>query len=102
MSGFSNAGLERLSNALKGSVDRGEIPGLVALVARGDDVHVDAFGVQDLRSFDLSPRDRLCRGPPGRYPIQTPMAEAGFAGAAAATTGSGAGHLDRAVRPVTP
>ena len=43
MSGFSSAGLERLSDALKGYVDRGEIPGLVALVARGDDGHVNAF-----------------------------------------------------------
>jgi CubicO group peptidase (beta-lactamase class C family) len=61
MSGFSSAGLERLSDALKGYVDRGEIPGLVALVARGDDVHVDAFGVQDLSGGKPMVRDSLFR-----------------------------------------
>ena len=61
MSGFSSEGLERLSDALKGYVDRGEIPGLVALVARGDDVHVDAFGVQDLSGGKPMVRDSLFR-----------------------------------------
>ena len=61
MSGFSSAGLERLSDALKGYVDRGEIPGLVSLVARGDDVHVDAFGVQDLSRGKPMVRDSLFR-----------------------------------------
>jgi CubicO group peptidase (beta-lactamase class C family) len=61
MSGFSSAGLERLSDTLKGYVDRGEIPGLVALVARGDDVHVDAFGVQDLSGGKPMVRDSLFR-----------------------------------------
>ena len=61
MNGFSSAGLERLSDALKGYVDRGEIPGLVALVARGDDVHVDAFGVQDLSGGKPMVRESLFR-----------------------------------------
>jgi CubicO group peptidase (beta-lactamase class C family) len=61
VNGFSNAGLERLSEALKGYVDRGEIAGLVALVARDDHIHVDAFGVQDLSGGPPMVRDSLFR-----------------------------------------
>jgi CubicO group peptidase (beta-lactamase class C family) len=61
VNGFSNTGLERLSETLKGYVDRGEIAGLVALVARDDHLHVDAFGVQDLSSGPPMVRDSLFR-----------------------------------------
>ena len=61
MNGFSNTGLERLSETLKGYVDRGEIAGLVALVARDDHIQVDAFGVQDLSGGPPMVRDSLFR-----------------------------------------
>ncbi|HEY6841022.1 MAG TPA: serine hydrolase domain-containing protein [Chthoniobacterales bacterium] len=61
VNGFSNTGLERLSETLKGYVDRGEIAGLVAWVARDDHLHLDAFGVQDLSSGPPMVRDSLFR-----------------------------------------
>ncbi|MEU0562894.1 serine hydrolase domain-containing protein [Dactylosporangium sp. NPDC006015] len=43
-SGFTKAGLGRLRDVLARHVDSGKIPGLVALVARGDETHVEALG----------------------------------------------------------
>jgi CubicO group peptidase (beta-lactamase class C family) len=43
-SGFSKAGLGRLSDVLTGHVESGKIPGLVALVSRGGETHVEAIG----------------------------------------------------------
>jgi CubicO group peptidase (beta-lactamase class C family) len=49
MSGLRDAGRQRLHEALARRVDEGEVPGVVALVASGDDVHVDVIGH---RAFD--------------------------------------------------
>src|SRR5262245_40113712 len=46
--GFASARLARLWTFLRGEVERGVVPGLVALAARGEAVHVEAIGVQDL------------------------------------------------------
>jgi CubicO group peptidase (beta-lactamase class C family) len=43
-SGFAKAGLGRVSDVLAGHVESGRIPGLVALISRGDETHVEAFG----------------------------------------------------------
>ncbi|WP_395838720.1 serine hydrolase domain-containing protein [Cystobacter fuscus] len=43
-SGFSQAGLERLHAAMAAHVERGDLPGVVTLLARGDEVHTDAIG----------------------------------------------------------
>ncbi|WP_345469987.1 serine hydrolase domain-containing protein [Actinoallomurus oryzae] len=43
-SGFSGAGLRRLRDVLARHVDSGRIPGLVALVSRGGETHVEAIG----------------------------------------------------------
>ncbi len=43
-SGFSEAGLRRLREVLAGHVESGKIPGLVALVSRGEETHVEAIG----------------------------------------------------------
>ncbi|MFF4623818.1 serine hydrolase domain-containing protein [Nonomuraea jabiensis] len=43
-SGFSEAGLRRLREVLARHVESGQIPGLVALVGRGDETHVEAIG----------------------------------------------------------
>ncbi|HEV7708151.1 MAG TPA: serine hydrolase domain-containing protein [Asanoa sp.] len=43
-SGFAKAGLGRVSDVLAGHVESGRIPGLVALIGRGDETHVEAFG----------------------------------------------------------
>jgi hypothetical protein len=36
--------LERMHKVLGGYIDRGEMPGLLALVSRGEDAHVEALG----------------------------------------------------------
>jgi CubicO group peptidase (beta-lactamase class C family) len=41
---LSTVRLERMHTVLGGYIDRGEMPGLVALVSRGADVHVEALG----------------------------------------------------------
>nr|WP_206740231.1 serine hydrolase domain-containing protein [Streptomyces lydicus] len=43
-SGFSEAGLRRLREVLARHVETGKIPGLVALVSRGKETHVEAIG----------------------------------------------------------
>ena len=42
--GLSEEGLHRLHDTMVGHVDRGAMPGLVTLVARGGQVHVDVIG----------------------------------------------------------
>ncbi|MGW6558211.1 serine hydrolase domain-containing protein [Streptomyces hydrogenans] len=42
--GFSGAGLRRVREVLARHVESGRIPGLVALVGRGDETHVEALG----------------------------------------------------------
>ncbi|GAA3467420.1 serine hydrolase domain-containing protein [Nonomuraea roseola] len=43
-SGFSKTGLDRLREVLAGHVESGKIPGLVALVSRGEETHVETIG----------------------------------------------------------
>ena len=48
-------------DTLQGYVDRGEVPGIVALVAHGDQAQVDAFGVMDLEAQEPMRRDTIFR-----------------------------------------
>ena len=43
-SGFSKSRLERMHQVLSGYIQRQEMPGLVALVSRHDEVHVETLG----------------------------------------------------------
>ncbi|HYI16203.1 MAG TPA: serine hydrolase domain-containing protein, partial [Thermomicrobiales bacterium] len=43
-SGFSKTRLARLHDTMAGYVERGEVPGIVTLVSRRDETHVDAIG----------------------------------------------------------
>jgi CubicO group peptidase (beta-lactamase class C family) len=52
---LSAARLERMHTVLSGYIDRGEMPGIVALVSRGETVHVEALGAL---SFGGSPMKR--------------------------------------------
>lgn len=61
MSGFSPVRLRRMTDALQAYVDRGEVAGLVALIARGDAVHVEAPGVQDMTTGATMARDTIFR-----------------------------------------
>ena len=42
--GFSKAGLRQLHEAMAGHVSAGSVPGVVLVLGRGDDVHIDAIG----------------------------------------------------------
>src|SRR5436305_14955422 len=54
-------GLDRLHDALAGHVARHDMPGLVALVARGADVHVEAIGHKDFGDTAPIGRDAIFR-----------------------------------------
>ena len=58
---FSKARLERVHDVLAPYVDRGELPGLVSLVSRGDEVHVDAMGTLALDGDNAMRRDSIFR-----------------------------------------
>jgi CubicO group peptidase (beta-lactamase class C family) len=55
-SGLSTAGLAHLHDVMTGHVEAREVPGLVTLVARGDDVHIDTIGSSSFA--DRTPLDR--------------------------------------------
>ena len=60
--GMSKARLTRLSDAMRGYVDRGEVAGVVTLVHRhGCEVHSDAFGWQDEEAGTQVRRDTIFR-----------------------------------------
>jgi CubicO group peptidase (beta-lactamase class C family) len=59
--GLSEARLARMHDVMAGYVDRGEIPGLVSLVSRRGEVHVDAVGTKELGGTDPVRRDTLFR-----------------------------------------
>jgi CubicO group peptidase (beta-lactamase class C family) len=61
MSGFSDAGLARLEAALRDEIARGAAPGLVAVLARGDETHIFAMGAIALTSDVPMRRDTLFR-----------------------------------------
>ncbi len=60
-SGFSKTRLARIGPALSDYVERGDVPGLVALIARGDEIHVTALGAQDVADGTPIRRDTLFR-----------------------------------------
>nr|BBH85360.1 serine hydrolase [Thermosporothrix sp. COM3] len=58
---LSRARLDRLHKYIAGSVERGEIPGIVTLVSRHGEVHVDAVGNKSLAGSDPIQRDTIFR-----------------------------------------
>jgi CubicO group peptidase (beta-lactamase class C family) len=58
---LSRRGLARLHDVLRAHVDRGEVPGLVALVARDDDVHVETLGAMAVGDARPMRRDAIFR-----------------------------------------
>ena len=59
--GLTKDGIDALDGALARHVERGDLPGLVALVARGDDVHVAAIGHQAFDDAEPIGRDAIFR-----------------------------------------
>jgi CubicO group peptidase (beta-lactamase class C family) len=59
--GLSRERLGRMHDVMAGYVVRGELPGLVTLVSRRGEVHVDAIGMKALGGSDPMRRDTLFR-----------------------------------------
>jgi CubicO group peptidase (beta-lactamase class C family) len=59
--GLSPAGLDRMAEVMRGHVERGEVAGVVTLLSRHDEVHVEAMGAMDLVSAAPMRRDTLFR-----------------------------------------
>src|SRR5438128_3158805 len=55
----SQAGLDRLHEAMAARVAKGELPGMVTLVAQGEDVHVDPIGVMAFRRAEPMRREAI-------------------------------------------
>jgi CubicO group peptidase (beta-lactamase class C family) len=59
--GLSKARLGRMHDVMAGYVERGDVPGLVTLVSRRGEVHVDAVGTAALGGRDPIRRDTIFR-----------------------------------------
>ncbi len=59
--GLSKSRLERMDKVLSGYVERKEMPGLVTLVSRHDDVHVEALGAMSFGDAAPMNRDTIFR-----------------------------------------
>lgn len=59
--GLSKARLNRMQDVMAGYVDRGEVPGLVTLVSRRGETHVDAIGVAAVAGKKARQRDAIFR-----------------------------------------
>lgn len=60
-SGLSSARLGRMHDVLAGYVEREQVPGLVALISRRGETHVDSIGVPTLGSSAPMQRDTIFR-----------------------------------------
>jgi len=58
---LSKARLARVHRVMAGYVERGEVPGLVTLVGRRGEVHVDSIGVREIGGGDPIRRDTIFR-----------------------------------------
>ena len=61
ITGLLNVALERMHQVLSGYVERQEMPGLVALVSRHDDVHVETLGTMSVGDPAPMKRDTIFR-----------------------------------------
>ena len=52
---LSESRLRRMHDVIAGSVERGEVPGIVTLVARRDEVQVDAIGAKAIGGAPIEP-----------------------------------------------
>jgi CubicO group peptidase (beta-lactamase class C family) len=59
--GLSKPGLERMHALLSGHINRGDVPGLVALVSRHGDIHVDVLGTMSVGQPAPMQRDTIFR-----------------------------------------
>ena len=59
--GFSTARLTRMRDVMTGHVERGEVPGIVTLISRRGETHVEAIGTKALGGDDPIRRDTIFR-----------------------------------------
>ena len=59
--GFSAARLARMHDVMAGHVERGHVPGIVTLVSRGAETHVDAIGTKAVGGSDPMRRGTIFR-----------------------------------------
>src|SRR5258708_21382678 len=59
--GLCKARLGRMHDAMAGYVERGEVPGIVTLVSRRGEVHIDAIGMKAVGGSDPMRRDTIFR-----------------------------------------
>src|SRR5436309_5931191 len=59
--GLSEERLDRMHEVMVGHVDRGNVPGLVTLISRRGEVHVDAIGSTAVGGRDTIRRDTIFR-----------------------------------------
>jgi CubicO group peptidase (beta-lactamase class C family) len=59
--GLSQARLGRMHDVMAGYVARGDVPGIVTLVSRRGEVHVDAIGMKAVGGSDPMRRDTIFR-----------------------------------------
>src|SRR2546425_602308 len=59
--GLSKARLGRMHDVMVGHVERGEVPGIVTLVSRRGELHVDAIGMKGVGGSDPIRRDTIFR-----------------------------------------
>jgi len=59
--GLSKSRLSRMRDVMAGHVERGELPGVVTLVSRRGEVHVDAIGMKAVGGGDPMRRDTIFR-----------------------------------------
>src|SRR5258708_38702183 len=58
---LSKARLGRMHDVMAGYVERGEVPGIVTLVSRRGEGHVDAIGIKAVGGSDPMRRDTIFR-----------------------------------------
>src|SRR5689334_8041539 len=61
MRAFSPAGIDDLHRVMAGYVERGEVPGMVTLLARRGDVRIDAIGALAVGSKSPMQHDTIFR-----------------------------------------
>ena len=59
--GLSKTRLDRMHDVMAGFVERGDVPGLVTLVSRRGEVHVDAIGMKAIGGHDPMRRETIFR-----------------------------------------
>jgi len=58
---LNNARVADLRTTMTGYIERGDIPGIVTLVGRGDEIHVDAIGTKAIDGREPMRRDTIFR-----------------------------------------